>query len=172
MKIKLSSRYTPYTIDTYGTFTSDDDIDRICEREECGYDDIDWEYDMLGYCQALSDNRLELLRENILDDVIIDIKKDGDVYMPQYYNYGGDEVSNIYVVNKKALQDFISKNKDDYGKNRIESCDGFLWLGDENTTMLEYYINKVSEKKYSKEEYFFAQVEDVYFDEFVKYKKI
>ena len=59
--IVLNSMFTPYTIDTYSTFTMDNEEDYVIESlsEESGreltYDDIDWTYDHKGFVQLRKD---------------------------------------------------------------------------------------------------------------------
>lgn len=148
--INLDSMFTPYTLDTYQTFTLDDqDIP----------DNI--EYDHAAYLQDLAQNRLELLKKNILDNVIIDILEDGPAVSPEYYNYSTDNAFNNYLVDQKALDQYIKEHRADYEKNKIKSGPGFFWLGDDNQTKLNYYLRAVSAKLYDDDQYFYDQIETV-----------
>ena len=171
-KIELSTMYTPYTLDTYNTFTYDQAeinyIDYYNEEHdtECDYDDFEWEYDMQGYIKALADNYITLLNAEILDEVIKKVEYNGKVYSPREYNFKTDDADPIFTVDHDKLVQYINEHREDYDKNKIGSCDGFIWLGDEDDTMLNYYLATVSEKIYSRDSYFYDQNE-IYPQEYI-----
>ena len=181
MNINLESLYTPYTIDGYQTFDLESETDMLVEEEcektgkELSYDDFDWDYDCRGYLEALAKNLIKILNEEILDDVILSVTSDYRVISPRYYNYTTDKIYIDFEIDKKKLDKFIEENFKDYEKDRIKSNDGFIWLADEDDdeTKLEYYLRKVSEKKYSQEAYMMDQVVDgVDGYEYITYKLI
>lgn len=186
-EIKLDSMFTPYTIDTYQTFTLDDQEDMIiqdkCDYDENGirreasidvrYDDLEWEYDHKGFVQALADRRLELLQENIIDDVIIDIRSDGPAVSPKEYNFKTDDTFEVYTVDIVKLNQYISDNIADYQESKLKSCDGFIYLGDDDQVKLNYYLKTKTEKEYdSTETYYYDMIEGIDFYEFVSAKLI
>lgn len=144
IEIELDSMFTPYTLDTYQTFTLDDEEDRIIEnlREDTGldltYHDVVWEYDINGFVKALAEKRLEVLRGNIIDDVILAIDDNTDISSPKEYNFKTDNCFNVYMVDIDALNKFIADNKNDYEQNKLRDRDGFWWFGDDNQTKLNY----------------------------------
>jgi len=81
-KIDLESTFTPWTLDTYQTFTFDRDEECILETEGGGYDNYEWDYNTDGYLDELAKNRIELLKDNILDDVILDVMP-GKIHRPK-----------------------------------------------------------------------------------------
>lgn len=184
-QIKLDSMFTPYTIDTYQAFTMDNTEDMIiqdrCDYDEDGtereesldlnYDDLEWEYDMKGFVQALANRRLEVLKDNIIDDVILDIKSDGPAVSPKEYNFKTDDTFEVYTVDIVKLNQFISDNFADYQENKIKDGPGFMWFGDDDQTKLNYYLFTKSDKEYShSEQYYYDMVEGVDFYEFVSAK--
>ena len=180
MNINLESLYTPYTLDGYQTFDLERETDMLiedeCEKagEELEYDDFDWHYNFKNYLEALAKNYIKLLNQEILDDIILSVKSDCAVISPSYYNYTTDKIYVDFEINKKKLDKFIEENFKDYEKDRIKSNDGFIWLADEDDdeTKLEYYLRKVSEKKYSRENYMMDQMEIVQGWEYVTCKLI
>lgn len=177
-KIILGSDFTPYTLDTYQTF-SDEDIETDLvqdynERHRTDFDQhgFDFKYDHKGYLKELADNRLKLLKENILDDVILDIEDDGEPISPREYNFGTDKADNIFTVDVAKLDAYISNISKEYEKNKIKDCDGFMWLGDEYQAKLNYYLRDVSFCKYSQENYYFDQVENVFEADYIEVIKL
>lgn len=166
-KISLESTFTPWTLDCYQTFTfentEDQEIYYYNEENQTSldYDDFNWEYQCDDYLSALADNRLELLKQYIIDDVILDIKADGKPVSPKEYNFDTDKAFNDYIVNQKALNEYIKANQDDYNKNKLQSCDGFMLFGDDITTKLHYYLATKSIKALSSNYYFMEQYEQV-----------
>jgi len=183
-KINLDLSFTGYTIDTYQTFTFDQDEERIIDeyndpdmystssKDDVGYDDIEWEYDNEGYVQALADNFVELMNDNILDDVILNVKAHGKAWSPKYYNHSTDNCDITWEIDEKKLDEYIEKNNEHYEMNKLKSCDGFMWFGDEITTRLNYYIGVVSMKKYDDMAYMYDQMDSVPAYEYIDYKLI
>jgi len=175
-KITLETLYTPWTLDTYGTFTLENEDEYILENfnedkpkdaPEITYDDLEWTYDMDGYLKALAENLLEKLQENIRDEIILDVSSDLKVSRPREYNFTTDCAWLDFTVDMDKLAAFIDAHKADYEENCIRSRDGFMWLGDEEHTMINYYLETVSEKLYPEDEYINDQFENVYAGEFV-----
>lgn len=158
-RISFDISFTPYTIDTYSTFTSDSDEEMIIEnyREDTGrdieYDNIEWNYDHKGFVQNLAEKWCELLNENITDDVIQKIELVGKAYSPREYNFRTDNCETAFTVDYDALKAYIDANKEAYDRDHIKSEDGFMWFGSEEETMLHYYLHTVSKKNYSEWDY-------------------
>jgi hypothetical protein len=178
--IELDAMFTPYTLDTYSTFTLDNEAERIIENlsedtgRELSYDDIDWNFDMDGLVKALANRRLKVLRDNILDHVILAIADNTDISSPREYNFKTDNCFNVYTVDIEALDDFIAKNQKDYDNNKLRDRDGFWWFGDDDQTKLNYYLTKTNycEKGSEFEEYYYDMIEGVDLSEFINYKLI
>lgn len=155
--------YTPWSIDTYQLFSTDmyeeQEIEWYNEQNETSYtyDDFDWSLDHEGYVKQLAANWLDLVRDNIIDDVILSIDPDGDPWSPRYYNYGTDNQNIHFTVDYDALKKYIADNQSDYDADKIKSSSGFVWLGDDDETMLQYYLNKKSGTEYSDESYMYDQ---------------
>ena len=174
-KIELESLYTPYTLDTYSAFTMESDEERIIEdlknydqetgkeREtplELTYDDIEWDFDCKGYVKALAENWLDIMRDNILDEVITGIDSDCIVHSPQYYNFTTDKIFATFTVDTEKLREYI-KNCPDFEAEKLKDRDGFMWFGDESQTMLSFYLHNESTKKLSNEAYMLEQFDAV-----------
>lgn len=178
-EIELDSMFTPYTIDTYQTFTMDDEEERTMEdlSEQVGreltYDDIDWNYNHKEFVQALANRRFEILKDNILDDVIIDIKQNGEAVSPKEYNFKTDDSFEIYTVDIVKLNQYVSNNIADYQKNKLQDGPGFWWFGDEDQTKLNYYLFTKTKKEYGSDEaYYYDMVEGIDFQDFIEAKVI
>lgn len=175
-KIELESLYTPYTLDMYQTFTMEDADDQILESLNEGrdelleYDDVDFTYDMEGYGKALAENLVGLLNEKILDDVIIKVESDCKVISPREYNFVTDKIILNISVDMEKLTEYIEANRAKYDKDKLQDTDGFWWFGDEQMTMLSYYLMRESVKKYSKDDYFYDQIETVSAYDYVEYE--
>jgi len=158
--ITLETVFTPYTLDTYQTFTFENDEECLIDDGKT-YDDYDWNYDCKGYLNDLAKNLIVLLRDNILDDVITAIDSDMKVLSPKQYNFDTDKIFIDFKVNQLKLDKYINDNIDDYEKNKLKNCDGFMWFGDDNQTRLNYYLRAVSAEKYPAIDYFYDQIEEV-----------
>lgn len=151
--------YTPWTIDTYSTFTFDREeeyiIDDLCESDgkQYTYDDFTWDYDHKGLVKQLHENWLGLIHANVLDEVILAIEPDGEPWSPKYYNHGTDNANIHFVVDYEKLLAYIDVNREHYEQNKIRSTDGFMWLGDEDETMLQHYLTYKSGADYTDESY-------------------
>ena len=188
MKIQLESLCTPYTLDSYQTFTFDNVEDQIIEdlneyNPKTGlerknplnlnYDDIEWTYNKKGYLKALAVGLINLLNDNILDDVIKSVKSDCKVISPMYYNFETDKIFIDFDVDMKALHKYINAHDKDYQANKLKSISGFMWFGNEYQTMLNYYLENVSAKKYVPFDCaYYDMVEQVDAIEFIDYKII
>jgi len=157
--IEFDITFTPWTIDTYGTFTGDGDDEYILESlsEETGrdieYDDVEWDYDHKGFVQNLAEKWLELLHKNIIDDVILNIELDGKAYSPREYNFTTDNCNTIFTVDIEKLHAYVKNHDDDYAEKRIHSASGFMCFMDEDARELHYYLRAISEKEYSAWDY-------------------
>lgn len=164
MKIQLSFMYTPYTLDTYQTFTSDSfeehELESLSEEHgrEISYDDIDWTYDHEKLVEMLYDNAIDLLQKNIIDDVILAVEKDGAPWSPREYNFSTDDGNIIFTVNHEKLVQFC-QNDSDYHKDKIQSVSGFMWLGNDDQTMLNYYLAKKTASEYTPDDYYSDQID-------------
>jgi hypothetical protein len=182
--IELESTYTPYTLDTYHTFTFESDEDYILEilndeksdeADEITYDDVDWDYNTDGYLKDLAEKRVELMNDEILDDVILKVESKGEIVRPAYYNFTTDRDNTYFTVDIEKLEKYISGHKEDYEKNKIQSCGGFMWLGDEEQTMLNYYLMYKSaddDKGYTRHAYVIDQYDCFSPYEYIDYKLI
>lgn len=147
-KIQLSTSDTPYTLDTYATFTFDDAVEYITEnmRElhpelpEISYDDIEWNYDCEGYLAALAKNWESLMRDNMLDDVILKVTVTGKPHSPREYNFSTDDAPIEIEYNEKALCEYIAAHRDQYEREKRRSYDGYMWLGDERDNEIMWYL--------------------------------
>jgi len=170
-KVKLSISDTPYTIGTYQTFTLEGAVESILDGLDKTYDELDWTYDMDKYIADLATSFEELMRENLLDDVIKNVTLDGKPYSPKFYNFSTDNCGLVFDIDPEKLQAYISYNKDDYEKNKKHDVDGFWWFGNEIETMLDYYLEAVSLKKYDYEAYYYDQMDRVDPHEYVTYEE-
>lgn len=161
--------FTPYTIDTYNVFTFDR-VDNAFIEDDRTYDDYEWEYNHAGYVQALADNWEVLMQKNILDDVILGVTLDGKAYSPREYNYTTDNAQVVFTINYDALLAYIEKNKEAYDRDHIRDYDGFWWLGDEDDTMLHYYLHTKTLETYPESEYMQDQDRGVSAYEYVEAK--
>jgi hypothetical protein len=166
MQIKLTTMYMPYTLDTYQTFTSDGHEEREIEymseeqKKELTYDDFEWQYDHKGLVNMLYNNLFDLLEENIIDDVILKIEKDGEPWSPKEYNFRTDEGSYIFTVDHAKLAEFcFSENEKDYHENKLQNRSGFIWMGTREQTMLAYYLDKKTAVEYTPDDYFEHQTD-------------
>lgn len=150
---------TPYTIDTYNTFTFDNE--EVFMEDGKTYDDYEWEYDHKGYLQALADNWEKLMRENILDDIIKNITVTGEAYSPREYNFTTDNAPITIEYDPEALHAYIEAHKEQYEAEKRRDYDGYMFLGDEEDNMLMWYMETVSTKMYSPEDYYMDQRDNV-----------
>jgi hypothetical protein len=180
IKIELESTFTPYTLDTYQTFTMEDgdayllDIENSKKpnrKKELEYDDFEWDYDTESYLNDLAHNWKICLNENIIDDVILSINYEGKPTDPKEYNYTTNKVYSFFEVNVDKLQKYIKDNQNDYNENKIQSRTGFYWFGDDNQTMLNYYLYNVSSKKYTPTDYYYDQIEGIQTIEYITMKR-
>lgn len=157
--INFEITYTPWTIDTYNTFDFESHDDQEIENYNAEnntnlyYDDFNWSYNHKGLVKQLADNWLNLTRETILDNVIKAIEPNGEPYSPREYNFTTDNQSINFTVNYDALLAYIEDNKEHYNVNKIQSCSGFWWLGEEDQTMLHYYLAYKSAADYPEFDY-------------------
>lgn len=184
--IQIESLYTPYTLDTYSTFTMENDeayiiegynngdYDNVTRSAGYNYDDIEWTFHIDEYLQALANNLVILLNDNILDDVILSVKANGKPWDPKEYNFTTDEMALDVIVDQMKLDQYIEANAKDYAKNKIQSCDGFWWSGSENTTKLAYYMDKKHNDPltgdYKSYSYYVDQMENVPAYEYIDHK--
>lgn len=158
-EIEFQVMYTPWTIDTYVTFDTErwEEMEIGAYNEEhgtkYGYDHFEWEYDHKGFVKQLAENWLYLVPKNIIDDVILGIEADGEPWSPREYNFSTDNMNVKFVVDVEKLAAYVDANRDHYDAEKIKSGDGFMWLGDEEQTMLEYYLAQKSVGEYTAEDY-------------------
>lgn len=160
-KIELETIFTPWTLDTYQTFTFEGAESMICESEGVEYDDMDWDYDCKGYINDLAKNLVTLLNDNILDDVILSVTSDLKVYSPKEYNFSTDKIFLEFLVDEKKLDNYIETNKESFEAEKLRDRDGFMWFGDELQTKLNFYLYSESVKKYTAESYYYDQMDSV-----------
>ena len=171
--IELETTFTPWTLDTYQTFTFEraENMEIDHWSRELGlkldYDDFDWSYDTDGYLQALSDRLKSLLQEYILDDVIVGLEFN-EPTSPRQYNFTTDKSFVEWEVDMDKLEKYIEENKEDFEENKLSSGPGFVWLGDEEQTKLNYYLCEESTKLLSKWDAIHAMMAEPYATEFVE----
>ena len=163
-KITLDTSDTPYTLDTYATFTMDNTDEYMLENERetnpnAEYDDFDWTCDHKGYLQSLADNWLVLMRENILDSVILAIEITGAPISPREYNFSTDRAPIEITYNETALLEYIAKHREQYEKEKRHSYDGYIWLGDERDNEIMWYMQNASTVLYTPDAYVMDQYE-------------
>ena len=156
--------YTPYTLDTYQTFTGESheeqEKDDIIEESEnnLSFNDIEFKYDHKKLVNMLYDTCYNLLTDNIIDDVILKIEKDGEPWSPREYNFQTDQGSFIFTVDHEKLAQYcFGDNQEDYHENKIQSCSGFMWLGNKEQTMLNYYLHHKTAKEFTERDYIEGQ---------------
>jgi hypothetical protein len=176
--IEYDITFTGYTIDTYQTFNTDMDEESIIESYsydygvEFTYDDFIWSFDHNGYVQALSKAWCKLMNENIIDEVILSVKLNGEAYSPREYNFSTDNCSTVFTVNHNALLKYIDDNRVAYDRDHVRDESGFMWFGDEDATMLHYYLHTVSRKLYDTESYMNDMFDLVHSYEYLDYELI
>lgn len=173
MQIEIETLYTPYTLDTYQTFTSDSTEEMIIDymsedvKKDLNYDDIKWKYDWKPYKAALASNLVLLLNNHIVDDVILKIEQTSKVFSPREYNFITDWCMLTFTVNEENLRAYIAANKKDFNENKIQNKPGFVWLGDKPQEMINYYLATVSAQLYKPFTYMVNQLEEVDQYEFI-----
>lgn len=150
---------TPYTLDTYATFTLDCEESLMDEGKT--YEDYEWEYDTKEYLAALAANWEKLMTANILDKVILSVTVTGAPTSPREYNFTTDSAPISITYNPAALQEYIAANQAHYKENKRHSVDGYMWLGDETDAQLIYYMENESTRIYSTDNYVMDQYENV-----------
>ena len=156
---ELSTLDTPYTLDTYNTFSLDCEEALIDDGKT--YDDYEWEYDIENYLQALADNWGKLMRANILDNVLKNITVTGKAYSPREYNFTTDNAPIAIEYDQEALHAYIEAHKEQYEAEKRRSHDGYMWLGEEEDNMIMWYLSTVSASLYSIGSYILDQYDDV-----------
>lgn len=152
--IELETTFTPWTLDTYQTFTfkraEEMEIDYWSDKLglNLDYNDFEWTYHNEEFLQALADELEKTLKEYILDDVIKGLEF-GAPTSPRQYNFTTDKSFVEWEVDMDKLNEYIEENKEDFEDNKISSGPGFMWLGDEEETKLNYYLKKESTKKFN-----------------------
>jgi hypothetical protein len=141
------------------------------DAETLKYDDFVFDNDINGYLSALSVNLITLLNDNILDDVITKVSSDGKVISPREYNFTTDTVFLDFEVNETKLNEYVEINRAAYDAEKIKSCSGFVWFGDEQQTRLAWYLKTESTKHYPSFEYISDQFESVSAYEFIEYSR-
>tara|TARA_R110000850_G_scaffold100331_5_gene207600 strand:+ start:2408 stop:2956 length:549 start_codon:yes stop_codon:yes gene_type:complete len=162
--MKLNNQNTPFTIDMYQTFNGDSSDEQMLEyynddneqkpdsEKNYEYDDFDWVYNTEKIRKDLANTSIEYQKDNILDDIILDINLLSD-QSPKYYNYETDSYTASYTIDDIKLLQYININKDDFFK----WCKAQSWhielvtnVIDEN--MLIYYIEKL---EFNSDDYFY-----------------
>lgn len=150
---------TPYTLDTYSTFNLDCEEQLMDEGKT--YDDYEWEYDTKNYLAALAENWQKLMRENILDSVILSITVAGAPSSPNYYNFTTDSAPIEIEYDLEALAAYIAAHRAYYDDNKRHSYDGYMWLGEDIDAQIIYYLENESTKLYPVDTYIMDQYEDI-----------
>jgi hypothetical protein len=162
--ISLNSNNTPFTIDSYATFTMED-----WEYEDDDGNEQDFSYDFKWYLNALSDSAIVFINDEYKSDIILSIKRtDEKIYRPQYYNYTTDSFDIDFTVNLERLNEFVSSNLDSW-KTWANSKSWYIYLYDndlslvENDNKLIYYIETRTDCKYDdiKSKYITFQLSNV-----------
>jgi hypothetical protein len=108
-----------------------------------------------------------LLNENITDDVIKKVEV-GDSWSPREYNFTTDKAEITFEVDAKKLAQYVKLHEAKYHEEKMKSCDGFLWLGNEDERILNWYLQAESTKLYKFDDYVMEQLEQVEQWEFIE----
>ena len=125
------------------------------------YDDYEWEYDYVGYLQALANNWQVLMSDNILDSVIENITITGAPISPREYNFWTDRAPIEIEYNETALQSYIEANREQYEKEKRRDHPGYWWLGDERDAEMIWYMEHASTVLYPTNTYVTDQYDKV-----------
>lgn len=159
--IKIGNDSTKYTIDTYGLFDQENELDMILYnmvedgelKEDFTWDDYEAEYDHKGYVIELARLSHSYIADLLKDSSIVKSLAPFDetqVTSPREYNFKTDSYTLDITYDVKKLADYIAENNDEYVerfKNEWTSRDGF-WsfceLYDELTSLV-FYIDKIKD---------------------------
>jgi hypothetical protein len=94
----------------------------------------------------------------------------GKIHRPQYYNFTTDASFDTWKVDIEKLRKAC--DVPEYDKQKLKSYDGFMWWGDDNQTMLNWYLRSKSTKLYDPESYLIDQLDQVQSIEYINYKKL
>lgn len=170
----IDNRDLAFTVDTYGTFTFDDeesDIEWYNDENNTNldYDDFDWTYDNKGYVQHLSENSVAILEGVLIDEVIhkIELK---DQQSPQFYNYTTDSYTAFWTVDEDKLIDYINQDTSAFANHLVESWREFVNVPakidksflDEDDKMLVAMIDYYTRIKFGSQHY----AQDIKIEEF------
>jgi hypothetical protein len=117
MQLALSS-HSLFTLDTYQTFDMDSGYSYHLynlEEDNLTEDNVDFDFDSLGYLRELASNQETFLQENCIDDIIksYTLKKDS-IYRPKYYNYTTDSAEYSIEFDARKLNRFIKDNQESF----------------------------------------------------------
>lgn len=159
MTLETQITFTPWTIDTYCMFNFDADEALIEDNKT--YDDYKWTYRHKEYVQALAESWRDLVNKNATDDIVKSVSLVGEAYSPREYNFTTDNCQVSFDVDIDALHAYVEKHRALYDAEHIRDHDGFWWYGNEDDTMLHWYLHTVSVKLYSPDTYYIDQHENV-----------
>ena len=162
MKLETQITFTPWTIDTYQLFDMEGVEYQLLPDD--GPQDVDayeWTYNNKEYVQALADSWRELVNEHATDDIVRGVELVGEAYSPKYYNFTTDNCQVSFDVDIDKLEQYVDAHRKQYAREHLRSCDGFMWFGDENDTMLEWYLRTVCAKQYQPNRYYMDQCDNV-----------
>ena len=90
MKIEINNQDTLFTIDTYQTFTGDDNEDMMIEGFGCSRDILDFDYNHDEIIKCLSQASFEYISGIVSDSDIINEMRFLRHGSPKFYNYSSD----------------------------------------------------------------------------------
>lgn len=150
MNITINSRDLPYTIDTYGMFTSEHFEESEAEHlaDEYGLTEdeqfeLQWDYD---HTAIVRDFAMESV--NILEDALVGERSQGIVLAiaspenargPRFYNYTTDGYDATWTINKYKLLKFADSHKNSEGETFREYRASTSW-GDMDETSDDYIV--------------------------------
>lgn len=170
MRLALSS-HSLFTLDTYQTFDMDSGYScHLYNIEEDGLteDDVDFDFDSLGYLKELASNQETFLNENCIDDIIksYTLKKDS-IYRPKYYNYTTDSAEYSIEFDARKLNRFIKDNQESF----LEKYKSSLYCRETEPESYEEKLEFYFETTYRKldNDYIMYQYENVSDYEYISY---
>lgn len=144
--IQVQSEFTPYTVDTYGTFTGDMADEMILEdlSEQHGkvidWNDVEIECDNKKVVEEIGDILAKYLFDNY--EHIKDAKV-SKVNMPRFYNYETDSVTIDLESDMPMIEQYCTDNIEAYGEFLQGEASNYLRVSAEEKQVI-FYIKHAS----------------------------
>lgn len=139
MEITLGNEFTQYTIDTYGTFTADSELEYELEglvdddklKADYTWEDYDWDFDHKQYVADLAQLSAGYIADLFKDDKILTSisYEENSASSPREYNFITDSYGLEITFDENLLNDYIRENEKEateYFHSRHDSYDGFI----------------------------------------------